>query len=372
MRALGRRAGVFRARLVHTGQHYDEALSATFFRELEIDEPEVNLAAGSGSHADQTARILQAFDRVLEASPPHLVVVVGDVNSTVACALAATKRWIPVAHVEAGLRSFDRRMPEELNRVVTDALSDYLFVTEESGMENLRREGLAGRAFLVGNVMIDTLLTNRERAARESRVLSRFGVEKGGYVLVTLHRPENVDDNAVLASLAGALREIAATLPLVFPVHPRTRARLESAGLLAALEGTPRLSLSGPLSYLDFLEALANASLVLTDSGGIQEESAVLRVPCLTVRGSTERPSTLEGTSHRLVSKDKASIVAAASDLLLAGNVPGTSAPALWDGRAAERIAAILAERRDEILRGGTFFSSRAAVATTPPKPKVE
>lgn len=365
MRALNRRSDRFRGRLVHTGQHYDEALSATFFRELGIPEPEANLAAGSGSHAEQTARVLSAFDKVLEAKPPHLVIVVGDVNSTVACALAATKRWIPVAHVEAGLRSFDRRMPEELNRVVTDALSDYLFVTEESGMENLRREGLGHRAFLVGNVMIDTLLENRARAETESRVLERFGVEKGAFVLVTLHRPENVDDPAALASIAAALREIAAATPVVFPAHPRTRARLESLALLAALEGTKGLALAPPLPYLDFLKALGGAALVLTDSGGIQEEAAVLSTPCLTVRGSTERPSTLAGRSHRLVAKDTGSIVAAAREMLRAPRARG-GAPPLWDGRASERIVSILAERSAEIRRGGTFEPKSTSGAPAP------
>ncbi len=363
IRALKRRGGEFAVRLVHTGQHYDESLSDTFFRELKIDAPEKNLGAGSGGHAEQTARILEAFDDVLAERRPHLVVVVGDVNSTLACALAAAKRLVPVAHVEAGLRSFDRRMPEELNRVLTDALSDFLFVTEESGMENLAREGLSARAFLVGNVMIDTLLENRDRAARESKAMARLGVAPGSFVLVTLHRPENVDDASALREIASALETLAAERPIIFPVHPRTRGRLEAAGLASRLEQAAGARLSGPMPYLDFVNLLANAALVLTDSGGIQEEAAVLGTPCLTVRGSTERPSTLAAGRHRLVQKLAGSIVASARELSAAGRAKGP-VPSLWDGKASERIAEILSARQDEIRRGGSFAASSAAVSS--------
>lgn len=324
----------FRSLLVHTGQHYDDAMSGVFFRELGIREPDYHLQVGSGSHAEQTAEILKRFDRVLEHEQPHGVVVVGDVNSTVACALAAKKRNLVLAHVEAGLRSFDRAMPEEINRIVTDAISDLLLVTEESGRANLLREGVAEqRIFTVGNLMIDTLVFNLERA-RQSPILDALGLRGKPFGLVTLHRPSNVDDPQRLAGLIEALAEIARELPLYFPLHPRTRARL------AALPAPPgdALHLLEPLSYLDFLCLMAHSRAVFTDSGGIQEETTALGVPCLTLRDNTERPITIEQGTNTLAGATKESVLAAWSQVR--ANPKTGRIPPLWDGHAAARAVA--------------------------------
>lgn len=321
--------------LVHTGQHYDERMSRLFFEELHIPRPDVDLGVGSGSHAVQTAEVMKRFEPILTDRRPDAVLVVGDVNSTLACALTSTKLGVPVAHVEAGLRSFDRSMPEEINRVLTDAVSDWLFVTERSGVENLRREGVpAERIFLVGNVMIDTLLACRRRA-EESDVLERLRLGDRSYAVLTLHRPANVDDPAVFARLLGALGRLQRELPVVFPVHPRTRQALNAAG------DRPGLLLTEPLGYLDFLKLMAHARLVLTDSGGIQEETTVLGVPCLTLRDNTERPVTIEQGTNTLVGVDPDRIAAAALAALARPPAP-TRVPDLWDGRAAVRIADIL------------------------------
>jgi UDP-N-acetylglucosamine 2-epimerase (non-hydrolysing) len=329
--------------LVHTGQHYDERMSALFFRELELPEPDVNLEVGSGSHAAQTAEIMRRFEPVLLEQRPDWVVVVGDVNSTIACSLVAAKLGVRVAHVEAGLRSFDREMPEEINRVLTDQLSDLLFVTEPVGVENLRREGVAAqRIHLVGNVMIDTLLRHRERA-RRSRALVDLQLEAGDYVAVTLHRPSNVDDAATLGEIVAALRRVAQDAAVVFAVHPRTHKRLRETGLLAAFEAGPRLRLIEPLGYLDFLHLMANARAVLTDSGGVQEETTILDVPCLTLRRNTERPITLEQGTNRLVAPERGAILDAWGDVVAARWRRGVT-PELWDGKAGARIARILAE----------------------------
>jgi len=338
-RALEDYEGV-RHRLVHTGQHYDRNMSELFFDELGIPRPWRNLEVGSSSHAVQTAEIMVRFDAILAEDPPDVVVVVGDVNSTIACSLAAVKRGIPVAHVEAGLRSFDRSMPEEVNRILTDAIADVLFVTEPSGLENLRREGVDDeRVFLTGNVMIDTLLQAREKA-RRSDILERLGLEERAYGVVTLHRPSNVDDPAVLSGILEALADVGARLPLVFPVHPRTRSRVEKLG------GPSRtgLILTDPLGYIDFLRLMESARLILSDSGGIQEESCILGVPCLTLRDNTERPVTVETGLNRLVGSKPAAIRRAAFDLL-ESDAPPPEVPDLWDGRAAVRIAGILWDR---------------------------
>jgi UDP-N-acetylglucosamine 2-epimerase (non-hydrolysing) len=326
--------------LVHTGQHYDEAMSQTFFEELRLPRPDVNLDVGSGSHAVQTAEILRRFEPVLLEHRPGLVLVVGDVNSTLACALAAVKLGIPVAHVEAGLRSFDRSMPEEINRLVTDAISELLFVTEESGIANLLREGIdPARIHFVGNVMIDTLLAHRGAAAR-SDVLLRCSVDPGAYAVLTLHRPANVDDPAVLAGILEPVIELARTMPVVFPAHPRTRAALLPRGaVLAAGKG---IRLVEPLGYLDFVRLMSDARLVLTDSGGIQEETTILGVACVTIRDNTERPATLRAGTNRLAGTTSAGIGKAIAGALATGPPPGPP-PALWDGRAAERLAAVLA-----------------------------
>jgi UDP-N-acetylglucosamine 2-epimerase (non-hydrolysing) len=328
--------------LVHTGQHYDERMSALFFRELDLPEPDVNLEVGSGSHAQQTAEIMRRFEPVLLEQRPDWVVVVGDVNSTIACSLVAAKLGVRVAHVEAGLRSFDREMPEEINRLLTDQLSDLLFVTERSGVENLRREGIAPeRVHLVGNVMIDTLLRHRERA-RRSRALEELGLDAGSYVVVTLHRPSNVDEAAPLRGIVLALQAISRTAPVVFTAHPRTHKRLGETGLLDLFGAGPRLRLVEPLGYLDFLHLTANARAVLTDSGGVQEETTILDVPCLTLRRNTERPVTLTHGTNRLVAPERDAILAAWADVE-ANRWRRGATPELWDGKAGERIAAILA-----------------------------
>lgn len=336
LRELGRRER-FSVFLVHTGQHYDEAMSEGFFRDLGIPRPDVNLEVGSGSHATMTAQVLQRIEPVIAEQRPDVVAVVGDVNSTLAAALAAVKLGVPVAHVEAGLRSFDRSMPEEINRLMTDAISEWLFVTEPSGVENLRREGVdARRIHLVGNLMIDTLLAHVE-PARALRVPERLGLEPRGYAVLTLHRPSNVDEPGRLARLFGVLEELHAELPVAFPMHPRTGAAIER--LLGGRR--PRLRVLEPLGYLDFLGLMADARLVLTDSGGIQEETTVLGVPCLTLRDNTERPVTVTQGTNRLVGSDPDMIRAEVRKVLAAG-APSGRVPDLWDGRAAGRIADVL------------------------------
>ena len=343
--------GRFSIRLVHTGQHYDTNLSERFFSELELPAPDVFLDVGSGSHAEQTAAVMRRLEPLLLDQPPDWVVVFGDVNSTVAAALTAAKLCLPVAHVEAGLRSFDRSMPEEINRRVTDCLSDLLFTSEPSGAENLRREGVPDeRIHFVGNTMVDSLLAHLPRARkRRPEVLERLGCGEP-YALLTLHRPANVDETATLERLLDAVGGLARRLPVVFPVHPRTRSRLAAA----AVAETGDLLLSEPLPYLDFLGLMDGARLVLTDSGGIQEETTALGTPCLTLRANTERPVTLSHGTNRLVGSDPAAIQAAADQLLGdARPAPPAEAPPLWDGRAAQRIARVLADAGDPPGGGG-------------------
>ncbi len=353
MEELAARPGVS-ATLIHTGQHYDERMSGLFFEQLGMPRPHHHLGVGSGSHADQTARVMLALEPLLLRIEPHVVLVVGDVNSTLAAALVAAKLHLPVAHVEAGLRSFDRTMPEELNRILTDQLSDFLFATERSALDNLRREGVdEGRVFFVGNVMIDTLLRHRERAL-ESGILGRLGLEPREYAVVTLHRPANVDDAEALGRAVAILEGAAQRLTVVLPLHPRTRARLEATGLARRLHGSDRIRLLEPLGYLDFLALMAESRVVLTDSGGIQEETTVLGVPCLTLRENTERPVTLEQGTNRLVGTQPKRVLAAL-DAVLSGQ-PGASRrgveaaglparPDLWDGGAAVRVVDVLMER---------------------------
>ncbi len=335
-------AGLAEQRLVHTGQHYDAAMSDVFFSDLGLPEPDLHLGVGSGSHAEQTARVMVAFERVCVDERPDLVVVAGDVNSTMACAIDCAKLRIPCAHVEAGLRSFDLEMPEEVNRIVTDRLCDLLFTPSADGDENLRNEGVdPARIFRVGNVMIDSLLEHLPRA-RETRALSRIGVRAGDYAVLTLHRPSNVDDPAVLRGIFDALEEVQLRLPVVFPVHPRTRARLQEFGLGERVEALRGLHLCEPLGYLDFLGLTSQARLVLTDSGGLQEETTALGIPCLTLRENTERPITVTEGTNELVGTDPRAIAAAASRALDGGSRPGRI-PALWDGKASERIARAIA-----------------------------
>jgi UDP-N-acetylglucosamine 2-epimerase (non-hydrolysing) len=330
------------ALLVHTGQHYDANMSELFFRQLGIPEPDLNLGVGSASHAVQTAEIMKAFEPVVLERQPDAVLVVGDVNSTIACGLVAVKLGVKLVHVEAGLRSFDREMPEEINRVLTDAISDLLFCTEPSGVENLRREGVAGeKIHLVGNVMIDTLLRHLERAEL-SGILDALSLAPGRYAVLTLHRPSNVDDPAVLGRLLDALEVVQRDGPLVFPAHPRTREKLARFGLAQRAASLPNLRLVDPLGYLDFLKLMAKARAVLTDSGGIQEETTILGVPCLTLRENTERPITVEMGTNRIVGQDPGRIVAAWREIC-EGEAACGRVPPLWDGRAAKRIVDILA-----------------------------
>ena len=328
----------FESFLVHTGQHYDEAMSESFFRELGITAPDVNLGVGSGSHAAMTAEVLRQIEPILIAQKPDALIVVGDVNSTLAAALAASKLGVRVAHVEAGLRSGDRSMPEEINRVLTDAISEWMFVTEPAGRENLLREGVpAARIHFVGNVMIDTLVANLARA-REQNTLARLGLRAGEYVALTLHRPSNVDDPARLSALFSVFEDVHRELPVVFPVHPRTRAAIEEK-----LGGrAPRLVTTEPLGYLDFLALMADARFVLTDSGGVQEETTALGVPCLTMRENTERPITVSEGTNTLAGTDPG-VIRTEVKKMLAGETKRGRVPSLWDGRAAERIAAVLA-----------------------------
>lgn len=332
-------------RIVHTGQHYDAAMSDAFFRDLEMPEPAYFLGIGSGSHAEQTARVMMEFEKVCLESKPALVLVVGDVNSTIAATLTATKLGISVAHVEAGLRSGDRTMPEELNRIATDALSDYAFVTEQSGMDNLLRENFRKeRLYLVGNTMIDSLHFALPKA-HQATILNELGVFPKDYALVTLHRPSNVDDAAQLQALTTMLLEATSECAVVFPVHPRTRKNLERFGLLTVIESSPRFILTEPQGYVNFLALMMSARFVMTDSGGVQEETTALGVPCLTLRTTTERPVTCEYGTNILVPPTQENIQAALHNALKGiFRTDGVSAsiPPLWDGKAAERIATII------------------------------
>ncbi|MBY0496031.1 MAG: UDP-N-acetylglucosamine 2-epimerase (non-hydrolyzing) [Cyanobacteria bacterium] len=323
-------------RLIHTGQHYDSVMSDLFFNQLGLPKPDIHLGVGSGSHAHQTAAVLAGVEKALIDQPPGILVVYGDVNSTMAATLAAVKMQIPVAHVEAGLRSFDRTMPEEINRIVTDSLASLLFTPSADGDQNLHREGVMGKVHRVGNVMIDTLVRILP-AADATGVLSRAGIERSQpYVLVTLHRPATVDSSDVLEGVIEALASIAVDYPVIFPVHPRTRARLNPRWL-----SSRGLHLIEPLGYLEFLALERDARLVITDSGGVQEETTYLGVPCVTVRTTTERPVTITNGSNVLVGLDPAKMLSAARERL-EKPPPKSLPPELWDGRASTRIAAVL------------------------------
>jgi UDP-N-acetylglucosamine 2-epimerase (non-hydrolysing) len=352
--AAGRRRPDVHQVLVHTGQHYDRAMSDSFFADLGLPDPDENLGVGSGSHAEQTAKIMLGFEPVLDRRRPDWVIVYGDVNSTVACALVAAKKGIRVAHVEAGLRSRDWSMPEEINRVVTDRLADLLLTPSRDADRNLAAEGVAPeRVRFVGNVMVDTLLALLERA-RGLDMPSALGVAPGRYAVVTLHRPANVDRRETLGELVGALDDLARELPVCFAVHPRTRQRLTEFGLAPR---NPGVRLLDPLGYLETIGLVDRAALVLTDSGGLQEETTVLGVPCLTARPNTERPITVEEGTNRLVAPDRAAIAAAAGTVLAAHRNGGYRAnrPERWDGQAGERVvAALLGEPDAGPLPGGS------------------
>jgi len=337
MSEFAKRASRFEPILVHTGQHYDKSMSDSFFQDLGIPEPDVNLGVGSGSHGEQTAQVLMKIEQLLIKRKPHVVLVVGDVNSTLAAALAAVNLHIPVAHVEAGLRSWDREMPEEINRVLTDSVSHWLFTTEAVAEANLLREGVpAEKIHFVGNVMIDTLLANRKRALALDTV-ERLGLTPQGYAVLTLHRPSNVDSPDQLRQLFEVLGRLNAKMPVVFPVHPRTAKAIEQH-----IGGAkPDLKMTPPLGYLDFLRLLIDAQMVLTDSGGIQEETTALGVTCLTLRDSTERPVTVSEGTNIIVGTDPAAIEKAI-EKLRRSSPPKGRRPALWDGHAATRIVDIL------------------------------
>jgi UDP-N-acetylglucosamine 2-epimerase (non-hydrolysing) len=327
--------------LVHTGQHYDDLMSKLFFSELGIPEPDINLEVGSGSHAVQTAEIMKRFEPVLIDYKPDVVVVVGDVNSTIACGLVTVKLGIKLAHVEAGLRSSDRSMPEEINRILTDSISDLLFCTEQSGVDNLLREGIPPeRIHLVGHVMIDTLLRNKEKAEK-SNILNLLNLNSNDFAVLTLHRPSNVDDPIVFARILEAVKIIQNDMPVIFPIHPRTRKNLMSCSLGTSVEEMPGLHLIDPLGYLDFLNLMSNAKVVLTDSGGIQEETTILHIPCLTLRDNTERPITTELGTNQIVGTNPKTIIQAYKRAVN-GTLRKPIAPPLWDGHASERIAKIL------------------------------
>jgi UDP-N-acetylglucosamine 2-epimerase (non-hydrolysing) len=335
-------------KIIHTGQHYDREMNDVFFEELGIPEPDVFMAAGGGSHAQQTAKIMVAFEELCVAERPACVLVVGDVNSTLACSIVAKKLNIPVAHVEAGLRSGDMAMPEEINRLVTDSISDWFFVTEPSAVDHLRREGKAESAIhYVGHVMVDNVLYQADKLTRadtsgfETAPFKAERLEKKQrYGVVTLHRPSNVDDAAMFAKIGGALKDIATELPLIFPVHPRTRANIEKFGI----DLGPNVTLAGPQAYMAFLNLWKDAAVVLTDSGGLQEETTALGVPCVTIRENTERPVTVEEGSNVLAGTDPVKITGEARKVLRGEGKTGKR-PHLWDGKAAERIVAILAKQ---------------------------
>ncbi len=332
--------------ICHTGQHYDEKMSKIFFEDLGLPEPDFYLGVGSGSHAEQTGKVMMEFEKVLMQEKPDYVLVVGDVNSTIACTLTAAKLHIKTIHVEAGLRSGDRKMPEEINRVLTDSISDLLFVTEKSGMENLKKEGVADdKVFLVGNVMIDSVAYYLSKAEL-SDILDKFGLEKNNYILVTLHRPSNVDEPEQLERLIAMLNRLADRRKIVFPIHPRTRKNLESLSLDKTISQSVRLC--DPIGYIDFLALTKNAELIMTDSGGIQEESTYLGVQCITLRDSTERPITVEVGTNQLLGDDLVSAEKVANEIL-DGKLKKGVVPPLWDGKAAERIVSIISRLSENV-----------------------
>ncbi len=342
MRAFNEHGG-FETLLVHTGQHYDEKMSELFFDELQIPRPDINLEVGSSSHAVQTAEIMKRFEPVVPDFGPDYVLVVGDVNSTIACGIVAVKLGVKLIHVEAGLRSFDRTMPEEINRLLTDQISDLLFVTEQSGIDNLKNEGInSDKVHFVGNVMIDTLMANRQKAEK-SDILKRLGLTAKGYAAITLHRPSNVDDMNKFGEIVTALGEIAKDIALVFPIHPRTRNNIKGTDLERRVLEMQNLILLDPVGYLDFLCLMSHAALVITDSGGIQEETTILGVPCMTLRENTERPVTITEGTNRLVRIQSEDIVSSYREIIENIHSFDAKVPKFWDGKAAERIAGIIA-----------------------------
>jgi len=327
--------------LVHTGQHYDEKMSKLFFTDLELPEPDIYLNVGSGSHATQTAKIMIEFEKVLKKEKPDLILVVGDVNSTAACSLVASKMGVQIGHVEAGLRSFDRDMPEEINRIVTDALSDYLFVTEQSGLDNLKNEGISdSKVFFTGHVMIDSLIYFLEKA-KQSDILDKMQINGTPYVLVTLHRPSNVDVKENLEKLLDAFEKVGKDLKIIFPIHPRTKKMINNFDLDQKVKFNKNLYLTDPIGYLDFMKLMHNSKLCLTDSGGIQEETTYLGIPCITMRENTERPVTVDIGTNVIVGSNT-NLIVTEVEKILQGKQKTGKIPELWDGNAAERIVEIL------------------------------
>ncbi len=327
--------------LLHTGQHYDDNMSKIFFDDLGMPQPDIYLGIGSGSHAYQTAKVMVEFEKVCQEHKPSMVVVVGDVNSTVACSMVCAKERIPCAHVEAGLRSFDRDMPEEINRLVTDAIADYLLTPSPDGDDNLRNEGVSeNRIVRVGNVMIDSLFNNIDKS-KTSLIHQDLNVTIGEYGVLTLHRPSNVDDKTAFIQIISALEKIGERITIVFPLHPRTKNRAEEFGLTERLEQIPNIVITGPAGYLDFISLMAGAKLILTDSGGLQEESTALGIPCLTLRENTERPVTVTEGTNTIVGNNTEVIINAAMDVLDTGGKSGRI-PELWDGKTALRIADLI------------------------------
>lgn len=335
------RTGRLTPYLVHTGQHYDEKMSKSFFDTLGIQEPDIDLGVGSGSHAEQTAKVMVEFEKLCLKIKPDMVLVVGDVNSTMACTLVAKKLWIDVCHVEAGLRSFDMKMPEEINRMVTDAICDYFFTTDPEGNRNLKKAGIAEeRIVFAGNVMIDTLLQNLEKA-KANPILGRLGLERGRYALMTMHRPSNVDDPEVLKRILKAIEHIQKSLAIVFPAHPRTLKMIEQFGYRDQVSGMANLKVCDPLDYHQTLALNASSACVITDSGGLQEETTALGIPCITIRENTERPVTVTVGSNEVVGTNTAKIIASV-DRIMAGQWKKGGIPEGWDGKASQRIVAFL------------------------------
>lgn len=336
----------FETLLVHTGQHYDFDMSEVFFRNLKIPKPDIFLNIGSASHAVQTARIMSAFEKVILKQKPDLVIVLGDVNSTLACSLVASKLGVKVAHVEAGLRSYDRTMPEEINRIVTDSLSDYLFVSEASGIRNLKREGISlDKIHFVGNVMIDTLLAHINIINKNS-VLKKLHLDGKDYCAMTLHRPSNVDSREALSEIYDILASISQNLKIICPIHPRTKKMIGTHNFLEKFEALDNLLMIDPLGYIEFIKLVKESKFVLTDSGGIQEEATVLKVPCLTMRENTERPSTIKEGTNYLVGRNKKKIIRRVNEIM-GGRAKKGNIPELWDGKAAERIVRYLKKNEE-------------------------
>jgi UDP-N-acetylglucosamine 2-epimerase (non-hydrolysing) len=358
-----RRQSGFDPVVVHTGQHHGREMSDVFFKDLDLPQPDIHLGVAPASQSEQIAQIMLAFEPVVRETAPDLVLVVGDVSSTLACAITAQKMGVPVAHVEAGLRSFDREMPEEINRILTDQVSDLLFASEWSGVHNLEREGIPrGRVFFVGNVMIDTLLASAPKVAA-SEAVHRLRLTGTRYAVLTLHRPSNVDDPSTFAGIVSALERVQAQLPIVFPIHPRTARQLETQGLGRRLLALPNLRTVDPLGYVDFVRLVQDSLLVLTDSGGVQEESTILRIPCLTLRENTERPATVTHGTNRLVGTDPDRIVASVTSVLR-GVAPAPRRPDLWDGQAAVRIVQVL--QREKAWIRGLYQSTRERTLCKP------